>query len=379
LVSLFQPCPIPLFSKDAIMRKKQYITLIFPVMLLLLFSCREVYYPEDMNSGKAIPIIQGQIAEDESPTVVISRAMNYESAVPDFISGAEVIVSDNKGNQVTLTESAPGHYVDAVREIFGTVGTAYKLQVKMEDGEEFVSSIVTMPGRPYMDSLYAEPGTKKATGYDQYNNPYSVTHEGLYFSSSLSANGDSTIFYRFNTSVLKESTCIKNPGTPNASPMFIWEPSTLDYIYSVDFTVKSASGQVRPEHPLGFVRYFYDPTLATVNFSAPIITGWVVSLKVYAISSDVYDYYQSVGAQLNSNDQMFAPVPSQVKSNIHCTTNPELPVVGVFEAISSRTFYKAFRWISLDTYEYINLESFPEDIQAGSKLYSPPGFWISFN
>ena len=60
------------------MRKKQYITFIFPVMLLLLFSCREVYYPEELNSGKAIPIIQGQITEDESPTVVISRAMDYE-------------------------------------------------------------------------------------------------------------------------------------------------------------------------------------------------------------------------------------------------------------------------------------------------------------
>ena len=58
---------------------------------------------------------------------------------------------------------------------------------------------------------------KKRTGYDQFNNPYSVTHEGLYFSTSLSANGDSTLFYRFNTSVLKESTCMKYPGTPNAS------------------------------------------------------------------------------------------------------------------------------------------------------------------
>ena len=361
------------------MRRKLYLILVLPVMLLPLFSCREVYYPEDLNSGKAIPIIRGQIAEDESPTVVISRAMDYESTVPDYFSGAEVIVSDSKGNEVTLTESMPGHYVDAVSEISGTVGTAYKLQVKMEDGEEFVSSIVTMPERPNMDSLYAEPGTKKATGYNQFNNPYSVTHEGLYFSSSLSANGDSTLFYRFNTSVLKESTCMKDPGTLSAKPMFIWETFTLDYIYSVDFTVKSASGQVRPEHLLGFVRYFYDPTQATVNFSAPIIIGWVVSLKVYAISSDVYDYYQSVGAQLNSNDQMFAPVPSQVKSNIHCTTNPELPVIGVFEAISSSTFYKAFRWISLDTYEYINLESFPDNIQAGSKLNFPPGFWISFN
>lgn len=361
------------------MNKKQYIIFIFPAMLLLLFSCREVYYPEDLNSGKVIPIIQGRIAEDESPSVVISRAMNYENAVPNYISRAEVIVSDNKGNEVVLTESTPGHYMDAVREMVGIVGTAYKLKVKLDDEEEFVSSIVSIPGRPNIDSLYAETGTKKATGYDQYNNPYSVTYEGLYISSSLSANGDSTLFYRFNTSVLKESTCMKDPGTLNAKPMFIWESYILDNIYSVDFTVKSGSRQVRPEHPIGFLRYFYDPTAATPQYSAPIIIGWVISFNVFAISSDVYNYYQSVGTQLNSSNQMFAPVPSQVKSNIHCTTNPEQPVIGLFEATSSRTYYKAFRWINMDTYQYINLESFPADIQAGTKLNFPPDFWISFN
>jgi hypothetical protein len=360
------------------MRKSQNIKLLFPVMILLLSSCREVYYPDDLSSGKAIPVIQGRINEDEPPTVVISRAMDYESAVPEYISGAYVILSDNKGNEVTLTESTPGHYVDAIRGMVGTVGTSYQLRVNIEE-EEYVSSMTTMPEKPVIDSLYAVPGTRQAQGYDQYSRPISVIHEGLYFSTSLSANGDSTIFYRFNTSVLTESTCIRYPHTPNSSPMFIWTPSRLDFIYSVDFTVNSDGGQVRPEHPLGFVRYFYDPTLETVNFSAPIIIGYVVSLKVFAISSEVYNYYQSIGFQLNSNDQMFAPVPSQVKSNIHCTTHPELPVIGVFEATSSSTQYKAFRWIDLDTYESFDLESFPEDIEAGSKLYFPPSFWVSFN
>ncbi len=360
------------------MGKKSNTIFIFPLVALVLFSCREVYYPDELNSGKAIPIIHGQIAEDESPEVVISRAMDYESSTPDYISGAEVIVSDNRGNSVTLTEITPGHYVDAVREIFGIIGTEYKLLVKMEEGEEYASSIVTMPGRPIMDSLYAEPGTKKSTGYNQYGNPYSVTHEGLHISSSLGANGDSTLFYRFNTTVLKESTCIKDPGTVSATPMFIWERYTLDYIYSVDYTVKDGSRQVRPEHPIGFLRYFYDPTQATPKYSAPVITGWVITFKVYAISSDVYYYYQSVGAQLNSGDQMFAPVPSQVKSNMRCTTNPEQAVIGLFEATSSSTYYKAFRWIDLDSYEYVNLGSFPADIQNGTKLYFPPSFWVSF-
>jgi hypothetical protein len=377
--SLFQPFPIPLYFKDAIMRKRPYILYVFPVIVLLLLACREIYYPEGLNTGKAIPIIQGQITEDGSSTVVITRAMDYASSRPEYISHAEVIVSDNKGHEVTLTESMPGHYVDAVNELNGSVGTSYKLQVKLDDGEEYESSMVTLPEKPFVDSIYAVPGTLLAHEYDQNSRPFTVTWQGLYLSTSLSINTDSTQFYRFNTISLKESTCIQDPGTPNAIPMFIWEPTTLDFIYSVDQTVKSGSVQVRPAHPLGFVRHFYDPTMASPHYSAPIIIGWVISLKVYSISSDVYSYYQSVGAQLNSNDQMFAPVPSQVKSNIHCISNPELPVVGVFEATSSRTYYKAFQWVSMDTYKYVNLDSFPDDIKAGTKLFFPPSFWIDFN
>ncbi len=143
------------------MNPKPHIIIILPLIFLLLFSCREVYYPEGLNGGKAIPIIKGQIIEDGSPTVVMSRAMDYGSSVPEYIRGALVRVTDDQGNEVTLTESDPGHYVDAMGEMYGTIGNAYQLHVKMADGEEFESSMVTMPEKPFADSLYADPGNPR--------------------------------------------------------------------------------------------------------------------------------------------------------------------------------------------------------------------------
>ena len=51
----------------------------------------------------------------------------------------------------------------------------------MEDGDEYVSSVVTMPVRPNVDSLYAEPGTKIESGYTQYDEPYSATRGGYIY------------------------------------------------------------------------------------------------------------------------------------------------------------------------------------------------------
>ncbi len=358
------------------MIKPRSVVKYLPVLLVLLFSCREIYNPEELETGKSIPVIQGRIVKNESPSVVISRAMDYESQEPDYISGAEVIVTDDKGNTVTLTESTPGHYFDAMNEMPGETGTGYKLEVKT-GGEEFVSSMVTIPDAPVIDSLYAVQGTKEFYSYNVYNQPVSTTFEGLYIETSLTATGESTVYYRFNTAVIEESTCVKYPGTMRATPMYLWEPSTLDGIYSVDFTIKSDNREVRPEHPNGFLKYFVGEP-ESEDYSTRHISCWIITLKVYAIPLEVYNYYNSIGKQLNSNDQIFAPVPSQIKSNIRCTTNPLQLVTGVFEATSYITLYKAFRWVNKNTFTYKNLESFPEGIKKGFQTNYPPEFWISF-
>lgn len=359
---------------------RNFVTYAFWLILTLTnWSCKEVYYPDDIESTERIPVIQGTIHENDVPLVQLSWALRYGDWQTEYISGAEVQVMDDQGNSVYLQETSSGNYTAPSGEYKGVPGRIYTLMVRLPDGHEYVSSPAPLLSQPLIDSLYADPDIREVYSYSAYNEPISEFQEGLHIMADLSCIADSTVYYRFNTEVVKEITYDENPRTLAVKVVYVWETSTLDYVYSVNKTVEYNDWQVLREHPVGFLHFDYNIHLETDKKTAPYPVGWVLIFKVYAVSAEVYDYYNSMALQLNAKDQIFAPVPSQVKSTVHCLTDPEKDVIGVFEASSVTTVYKAFAWKNAEVYQSKVLESFPEDVQDGMIKNFPPEFWVTFD
>jgi len=359
---------------------KNYTTYITGFALLIMgWSCKEVYYPEDIKSSERIPVIQGMIHNDEVPSVKLSWALRYEDNLTEYISGAEIRVTDDLGNMVTLEETGNGYYTALTSEFTGEPGRIYTLYVRLPDGNEYTSSPELLPGYPVVDSLYADPGTREVLTYSSSNEPLSELQEGLFILADLSEEADSVKYYRFSTKFVKEITYDLYPRTLMTKTVFEWKSGTIGNFYSANQTVEYSGKQVLREHPVGFLQYDYNPLLETDIATAPYPEGWVLTFKVYSISAKVYGYYNSIARQLGSNDQMFAPNPSQVESTVQCITDPEKEVIGVFEASAKTTVYKAFAWKDPEVYKSRDLVSFPEDVGDGSTLPFPPEFWVPFN
>jgi len=355
------------------MHKTTIITL---AVSLLGGSCTEVYYPEEINSTEKIPVIQGMILENNVPTVTLSWAIGYKNQNMEYISGASVYVTDNLDNRADLMEASGGRYTLLSGEFRGIQGRIYTLHVTLPDGSEYASTPILLPARPNIDSMYASPGTKTVYSYFQFNEPIIEVQKGLYIMADLSANSDSMIYYRFNTKMVKEMVYTVGIGTPGSYSVYLWETSVVDNIYTVDLTITQNTRQVLRKHPVGFLRYYYDASQETPTTTAPYTVGWVLTFNVYSIAGDVYNYYNSISQQLSATDQIFSPIPSQIKSNIHCQSDPDKDVIGIFEASSVTTVYKAFGWNSFHAYRFKDLTSFPDQIQNGSMERFPPDFWI---
>lgn len=375
MADLFQPSRIPLYFNyvEHLKISKTYLTIL---AIFILGSCTEVYYPEEINSTEKIPVIQGMILENDVPTVTLSWAIGYKYQNMEYISGASVYVTDNLDNRADLVEASGGRYTVLSGEFRGIQGRIYTLHVTLPDGSEYASTPVLLPARPNIDSLYAAAGTRTVYSYYQFNEHIIEVQKGLYIMADLSANSDSMIYYRFNTKMVKEMVYTVGIGTTDSYPVYLWETSVVDNIYSVDLTITQNTRQVLREHPVGFLRYYYDASLETPNSTAPYTVGWVLTFSVYSITRDVYNYYNSIAQQLSASDQIFSPIPSQIKSNIYCQSDPDKDVIGIFEASSATTVYKAFGWNSLHVYRFKDLTSFPGQIQNGSMERLPPDFWI---
>lgn len=353
-------------------------TIYYSGLILLVavsWSCRDVYYPDDIDSSARIPVVQGIITAGEIPRVTLTWARNYEDNVLEPIIGAEVYVSDDKGNLEALTETNPGNY-SSLGDIIGVIGNTYTLRVVLPDGNEFLSKPQLLMQPPMIDSLYASPGTRDGVTYSSSKKPIITRQLGLHVSADLSGQGNKNLYFRFNTRVVKEMVYTADIGSPASHSVYLWETKYLDNSYSVDNTLPSDGGQLLPAHSIGFLWYYYDATLETETSTAPFTEGWILTFKVYNISQDVFGYYNSIGSQLNSDDQIFAPVASQVKSNLHCVNDPVQKVAGVFEASSYSVVYKAFGWNGLEDHYFKDLDWFPEDVGYGRQERFPPYFWV---
>jgi hypothetical protein len=132
------------------MRNSLYI-LGFLVAGFGLFSCEKVIDIE-FNDSEALLVIEGELTDDPSTpqTITISKTTDFQTTNDQlFVSGAVVLISDDAGNSVYLTETSLGKYQTTTLE--GMPGRTYSLTVTY-DGKVY-TSICKMPVRTTVDSL----------------------------------------------------------------------------------------------------------------------------------------------------------------------------------------------------------------------------------
>ena len=347
------------------------------IVVTIFTSCREAYFPDDIVSLEQVPVIQGIISEGTSPSVKISLAMGYYESEEDPVSNAIVFITDNYGSRIDLIEESSGVYKPVSDEFKGVMGMVYTLHVATPDGNEYESDSVRINEKPVIDSLYAQAGELDIILYNPDGEPYiDRIREGLHLYTDVSGATGSTSYCRFNTSVIRLYSYLVSTFGGSLS-CYAWDdPVAVDDFYSVDFTSAEEGRQILPEHKIGYLPWNFPEDLPPDASS--VTTSYVLILKVFSISAEVYDYYYSIDRQLNSDNQMFAPVPSQINSNIHCVNDPSLTVTGVFEASSMATAYEAVLYLGRDRFRSKILTEFPDTLESGFTTVNPPDFWISY-
>ncbi len=126
------------------------------LLLLLtvgLFSCQKVI-DIDLNEKEPKIVIEGFISDLPGPyTIRITKTINFDEP-NEFpgVSGANVVLHDDKGNKEVLQQVAPGEYV--INNMQGQPGRTYTLDVTV-DGETF-TAVSYMPLPVPIDSLTIE-------------------------------------------------------------------------------------------------------------------------------------------------------------------------------------------------------------------------------
>ena len=136
---------------------------------IALNSCEKVINIDLKNAEPRI-VIEGIVDNSGKPaSVKITKSVSFSNtATAPAVSGATVKISDDAGNNFTLTETSPGLYTNAT--LLGQIGKTYTLTV-INAGVTFTAKS-TIPRQAAIDTIFQEsvtipgnaPGTAASVG-----------------------------------------------------------------------------------------------------------------------------------------------------------------------------------------------------------------------
>ncbi len=292
------------------MRSHKIIYICF-LLLIVSFACREPYTPE-IERYENILVIDGLITDQQGPYLVkLTRSFAFDESIPTPEEGALVMIMDENEGIYEFTEEQAGIYVSH-SSFRGELGSSYKLLVSTSDQLNYESEWVELRDVPEIDSIAYEL-QERATS-DPNQSVY-----GMEIKVNTHDNSDQTRYYRWEW---VETWEIITPITSSFYPdeARCWQTAGSGVI-SIG-TSEHLTHDIIEDYPIYFVSA--ESNKLRIKYS--------ILVNQYSLSREAYSYWKSLQDITTNTGTLFDPTPAMVTGNISNSENPEIPVLGIFQA-----------------------------------------------
>ena len=288
-------------------------TLAVVCLALSIITCKKPFTPVLNQSDKRYLVIEGIISENDSTFVRLSRTNKVDTLRTVFAeTNAQVTIENNADASYSLTEIRNGTY--AIGPLNLDVSHRYRLRIKTSDGKEYLSDFVPIKNAPPIDSIGF---IGQSSGVKIYVNAHDDTKTTRYYRwdfnetwqfhseypSGYYSNGDSI---KARTVDQQVYTCF---GTDSSTSVLIAATTKLNK-------------DIVSHAPITFVP----------AGSEKVETKYTILVKQYALTSEAYEFWNTLQKNTERLGSIFDVLPSETQSNYHCVSNPDELVVGYLSA-----------------------------------------------
>lgn len=297
------------------------------IYLLLLFTsagCIEEYHAKGIEELSNLLVVEGTITEG-TMTIKLSRSVGLYGDASDSeqVSNAIVSVESDKGKIYSTISATGGIYNINIDQLDSE--TKYRLKIRIGD-EEYESTYSKPILTPDIDKIFwtkdsnkgvvnicvTTRGTNDQSRY--YNWSYSENWEitAKFYSNFMYDENDGIILYDEVTGPYNLKYHCWNS---NKSNQFILGSS--DKLSENVITEKKLVVTIPSDERFSVLYY----------------------IKVYQnmLSKEAYDYFTNLQKNIESTGSIFSPIPSEMRGNIFCITNPDIPVIGYVDVSVVKT------------------------------------------
>lgn len=291
----------------------------------MLTSCFKAYEPEIEGSDFNKLVVSGQVTDIigyQVITITKSSSINEQVEIP--VTGCNVIVFDDKGNQFAMADSAgDGKYRGHIDARYFTSGSSFKVEIIAPDGDKIVSDFDQFSISPEIDSVYYVRKDLPTSDPDVFT-------EGIQFYVDMEGNSSDSRFYRYEAfetwehhavypiEWLYNGSKVIQLFPPDYSKYVCWTTLLVRNIFTLS-TDKLAENKYK-QLPLHFVD----------NTTARLLYGYSLLVKQHAISETAHKYWSQLSTNSTEDGGLYNTQPLSVKGNLHNVTHPDEVVLGYF-------------------------------------------------
>jgi hypothetical protein len=341
------------------------LTVIIVGITLIFQSCIYEFTPKTGDLGNLL-VVYGMVTNENGPhEITILKTKKINSKVNEPVKGANVSISDDKGDIVPLTEDTVGKY-HTPETFAGQIGAKYKLNIELQ-GKQYESDYVELLDVPDISELEAEKITKSATGtspessgYQFYISTKPGTSEQKYYKWDVFEDYEYRLPYR---TLYYWDGKVLYPFDPPI-PYICYKHTQFNDIYIS--TTNNFQTNYITHYPLNFT-----PNSMKFQFT------YGVFVRQYALSEFSYKYWH-YAMENNLPDPLYSKQPYQLIGNIKCISNPNETVFGIFEASAVKSKGITAYLPAREEDDYTCYFDIISGVQPQDLIYIPPG-WIAIN
>ena len=304
---------------------------IIALFALMLTSCIKPYEPFIESKDAKKFVISGQVVKGED-VQFINVSVTSPISKPEYIpvTGCQVTINDNKGNNFEAADQFDGNYTFHIPESNLSTGTSFMVTVITPDGINIASDFDTLNECPEIDTVYYIFDEVPTTDPE-------IFKKGLQFYVDLNAENTSSHNFRWEAVETWEyhsswpiewyyDGSVHHVYPPDYSRMVCWRTEMVKNIFTL--STENLEQNLYKSFPLHFVD----------NFSTPrLVYGYSLLIRQFALSNAAYSYWEKL--RINSSDQggLYDKQPLAIRGNLRNVTNPDLDVLGFFGATSMKS------------------------------------------
>jgi hypothetical protein len=337
--------------------------LISAFILFLAVACVEPYAPPSVRNAPHLLVVDGFLNASENEIMVrLSQTVALDdNNPPPVISNANVILQDEDGLDLLLTEVAAGEYAATGLNI--NAESKYRLRI-FTGTKSYVSDYVPITQTPEIEEIGIEPNedelefnvsTSDPTGKSKfYRWKYTETFEyTVPYSSEWKLENGQAVPRSGNESIYR---CYKSG---NSTGILVSTSTSLTADKITDFLIAKIP-----------------------RSSIKLMKRYSINVEQQVLTADAYAYWLNLYKTTEDVGGLFDPLPGQVNGNIRNENDPDEVVVGFFGAgnVTKKQIFVTeddlHPYCQLDTILVEFIPQLPSSTLLYSAIYSPSGLAI---